>query len=152
MKLVRKRDYYNPFSELERLHEEMNQLFGRSGWLTERQNGLFETNWRPAIDVYDSKDALIVKADVPGMKKEEINVTIENDTLIIKGEKKQEHEEKDGGCVRSERVCGSFYRALTLPAGVDAAHAKAEYKNGTLELTLPKREEVKPKQIAVEVK
>jgi HSP20 family protein len=155
MKLVRRKDNYNPFYELERLQNELSSLFdwslGGHGF-PERQFGLLETGWAPAVDVQDSKDSIIVKADIPGLSKDEINVTIQNNTLIIRGEKKQEHEEKEKGYVRTERFHGSFYRAIALSTDVDAEKTKAEYKNGTLELTLPKREEAKPKQITVDVK
>jgi len=154
MKLIRRKDNYNPFSELEKLHSELNSLFDWSfgGGFPERQFGLLETGWAPAVDVYDAKDNLVVKADIPGLKKEDIDINIQNNTLVIKGEKKQEREEKEKDYVRTERFYGSFHRAITLPADVDAEKAKAEYKNGTLELILPKKEEAKPKQISVEIK
>ncbi|MBN1493433.1 MAG: Hsp20/alpha crystallin family protein [Candidatus Omnitrophica bacterium] len=155
MKLIRRKDNYNPFYELDRLHNELNSLFDWTfggGGYPERQLGLLETGWAPAVDVYDSKDNILVKADVPGLKKEDIDVTIQDNTLIIRGEKKEEHEERDKDYVRTERFHGAFHRTITLPGDVDAAKAKAEYKNGTLELTLPKKEEAKPKQISVDVK
>ena len=153
MAIIRRRDYYEPFAELERLHDEVNRLFDFSlGRFPERDIGLLETGWVPAVDVFDSKDNVMVKADLPGLKKDEIDVTIQGDTVIITGEKKHDAEVKENDYVRTERFRGSFHRSITLPTAVDAAKAKAEYKNGTLELTLPKKEEAKPKQITVEVK
>ncbi|MFC1808759.1 Hsp20/alpha crystallin family protein [Candidatus Omnitrophota bacterium] len=153
MKLVKRKHYNNPFYELEKLHNEINNLFDWSfGSFPTASSGLLETGWTPAVDVYDSKDNVLVKADLPGLKKEDIDVTIKDNTLIIKGEKKYDSEVKDDGYIRTERFCGSFHRAIALPADVDSNKAKAEYKNGTLELTLPKREEAKPKQITVDIK
>ncbi len=152
MKLTRRNDYYNPFSELEQLHNEINSLFDFSfGSFPERQTGLLETGWAPAIDVYDSKDNVLVKADLPGLKKEDIDVTIQDNTLIIKGEKKPATEIDEAGYVRTERFCGAFQRAISLPAEVDSSEVKASYKDGTLALTLPKKEEAKPKQISVDI-
>lgn len=152
MKII-KRDYYNPFYELDRLHNELNNLFDWSfGGEPIQSASLLETGWAPSIDVYDSKENVMVKADVPGMKKEELDVAIQNNTLIIKGEKKQDAEQKEKDYVRTERFYGSFCRAITLPSDVDSAKAQAEYNNGTLTLTLPKKEEAKPKQISVNIK
>lgn len=136
--------WLDPFQELER---EMNFLFSRG-----LGRELADAAWSPAIDVLESKDRIAVKADLPGMNKEDIEVSVQGDTLIIKGEKKQEKEVKEGGRIRSERTYGSFYRAVTLPEGADASNVKATYKNGVLELILQKKEEVKPKQISIEVK
>ena len=153
MKLIRRKDYFDPFYELERLHGELNNLFDWSfTGMPARSSGLLETGWAPAVDIYESKDAVIVKADLPGLKKDEIDVTVQDNVMIIKGEKKQSEEIKEGDYVRTERFYGSFHRAITLPVDVDASKAKAEYKNGTLEMTLPKKEEAKPKQISVDIK
>jgi HSP20 family protein len=93
----------------------------------------------------------MVKADIPGLDKEDIDISVHGDTLTIKGEKKEEKESKDKGLVKTERFYGSFNRSLTLPSEVDAAKVKASYNNGVLELTLPKKEESKPKQIKIDV-
>jgi HSP20 family protein len=152
MKLIRRNDYYNPFYELERLQNEINNLFDWSfGGVPSRSSGLLETGWAPAVDVYESKDDIKVKADLPGLKKEEIDITVQDNTVVLKGEKKQDNEIKEDDCIRTERFYGSFHRVITLPSAVDSGKAKAEYKDGILELTLPKREEAKPKQISVEI-
>jgi HSP20 family protein len=101
--------------------------------------------------VHDSKDNLVVRADLPGLKKEDIEVSIQDGILVIRGEKKEEAERKGNGAVRTERFYGSFHRAVSLPAAVDDAKVKASYKNGVLELTLPKKEEAKPKQIKIDL-
>jgi len=144
--------WLNPFSELEKIQDEMNKLFSfsLSRW-PERTSGLMEGTWGPAVDIYDSKDNIFVKADIPGMAKEDINVSIHGDTLVIKGEKKQEKEIKEKDFVRAERYYGSFHRAVSLPTEVDANKVSATYKNGVLELILPKKEEAKPKEIKIDV-
>lgn len=145
--------WWDHFRDLETIQNEMNKMFNSSlaGW-GDRDTGLLEGVWSPAIDVYDSKDNVMVKADIPGMKKEEIEVSVHGDTLIIKGEKKQEKEVKEKDYVRTERFYGSFNRAITLPGAVDASKVNASYKNGVLELVLPKKEESKPKQLKIDIK
>jgi len=146
------RDLYNPFTEMETLQNEMNRLFNFSlGRWDDRAHGLMEGHWNPAVDIYDSKDDILVKADIPGMKKDELDVTIQGDMLVLKGEKKSENEVKEKGHIKTERFYGSFNRAIRLPSGVDASKVKASYKDGVLELVLPKKEESKPKQITVDV-
>jgi len=144
--------WLDPFSEIEKIQDEVNRLFNFSlsrGF--EKSRGLLEGAWGPAVDVYDSKDNILIKAEIPGMNKDDIEVCVQGDTLIIKGEKKREHEEKKKDYVRSELYYGSFHRAIPLSAAVDTTKINAKYKNGVLELTLPKKEEVKPKQIKIDV-
>ena len=149
----KKRDAWRPFSELENLQSEMNRLFDFSlGRWPSRSMGLMEGAWSPAIDVFDSKENVMVKADIPGMKKEDIDISVHGDTLTIKGEKRSETETKDKGYVKTERFYGSFNRAIVLPSEVDTEKVKASYKEGVLEITLPKKEGAKPKQIKVDVK
>ena len=145
--------WWDPFRDLEAIQNEMNRMFDSSlvRW-GDRDTGLLEGAWSPAIDIYDSKDNVMVKADIPGMKKDEIDVSVHGDTLILKGEKKQEKETKEKDFVRTERFCGSFNRAIRLPSEVDAAKVNASYKNGVLELVLPKKEESKPKQLKIDIK
>jgi HSP20 family protein len=110
-----------------------------------------DSYWSPSIEVVDTKNDVKVLAEIPGIKKEDIQVSVDGDLLTIKGEKKQTIETKENGVLRSERVYGNFYRALTLSKTVDASNIKATYQNGVLELTLPKIEEAKPKQISISV-
>jgi HSP20 family protein len=147
-----KDSWWDPFRDLETIQSQMNKLFDSSlvKW-TDRDTGLLEGAWSPAVDIYDSKDAVMVRADMPGMKKEEIDISVHGDALTLKGEKKHEEEKKDKGFVRTERFYGSFNRAIRLPAEVDAEKVEANYKNGVLELRLPKKEEAKPKQIKIDI-
>ena len=139
------------FQDLEDFQREMNRLFDLN-----LQRPLKAGNggslWAPAVDIVDEKDQIKVKADLPGMKKEDIEVNVENDVLTIKGEKKEEKEIKEKDYVRSERTYGVFHRAFTLPASVDAARVNASYKEGVLEIALPKKEGAKPKQIKIDIK
>lgn len=143
---------WNPFREFEVLQDEMNKLFNFSlGRYNEKDGGTLEAAWTPAIDVLDGKNNIRILAEIPGLNKEDIQVSVDGDILTIHGEKKKEEEKKEEGYVRTERTYGAFYRAMTLPKGIDTASVKANYKNGVLELTLDKKEEAKPKQITVNV-
>lgn len=145
-------DIWEPFRELSELPAEMNRLFGRSlvpaKWLATGDGG----RWFPEVDIAEEKDRILVRADLPGMKQEEIAVEVSDSVLTIKGERKRESETKDAKTYRVERSYGSFLRSFTLPAGVDAGKISATYKNGVLEIALPKLAEAKAKQIKVEVK
>jgi HSP20 family protein len=141
----------NPWSAFDRLpslRDELNRLFDFS--LPTRDSGFF-SGWTPALDVYDEKDSLVVKAELPGLKKEDIDINLHNGVLTISGERKRETEKKEGQTFRSERYFGRFQRSVTLPAAVNVKDVKASYKDGILSIELPKAEEAKPKQIAVNV-
>lgn len=146
-------DWWDPFTDLEKIQTEMNRLFNMS--LSRdgaRDAGLLDRAWSPAVDIFDSKDNILVKADIPGLSKDDIDVTVQGDTLIIRGEKKQEKEVKEKDYARTERFYGNFQRAIRLPAEVDTGKVDAAYKNGVLELVLPKSEKAKPKQIKLDIK
>ena len=149
---IPKNMWCNPFHDLEKLQGDMNRVFNAFSSESNRNTGLLEGNWAPAIDVYDSHDNIMIRADLPGMNKEDIEVTIHGDTLIIKGEKKIENDVKEEDCIRTERFYGNFNRTVTLPSEIDHEKVNATYKHGVLELILPKKEEKKPKRIDVNVK
>jgi HSP20 family protein len=130
------------------LREEVNRLFDFS-WPS-RDSGLF-SGWSPALDVFDDKDSLVVKVELPGLKKDEINLSLHDGVLTISGERKREVEKKAGETFRSERYFGKFQRSVTLPTAVDSTKVAAAYKDGVLTVELAKSEEAKPKQIAVSV-
>jgi HSP20 family protein len=106
----------------------------------------------PSVDMFDKKDEIVVKAEIPGVEKENISISLSDNMLTIKGEMKKEEEVKEEDYYYSERSYGSFSRSLNLPAKVQAEKIKASFKNGILEIHLPKAEEAKPKEIKVEVK
>lgn len=111
-----------------------------------------ERNWSPALDVTETETAYVVEADIPGLDKDDVKIEVLGNTLTIQGERKHETEKEEGGFHRIERHCGSFHRSIEVPAGFDEGKIEAKFENGVLQVTLPKHESAKPKQIAVEVK
>ena len=142
---------WRPFRDLLSIQNEMNRLFDdffgrpftRLEWTKEA--------WSPSVDVSETKDNVIVNAEIPGMNKEDVKVSVQDNVLILSGERKQEKEEKNANYHRIERSYGSFSRSFTLPTSVQADKVKATYKDGILKITLPKTEEVKPKEILISV-
>src|SRR5438067_8892504 len=141
---------WSPFDRLSTLRDEIDRLFDLSLPGFTRDAGLFG-GWSPSVDVYQDEDNVFVKAELPGMKKEEIDISLQNGMLTISGERKHEEEHKEGESFRSERFFGKFQRSVSLPSEVDVKNVKAAYKDGILTVTLPKAEEAKPKQIEVQV-
>jgi HSP20 family protein len=128
--------------------------FGRLASLQDELDRLFETPlraWAPALDVHEDKDSFVIRAELPGLKREEIEVSLHDGALIISGERKFEKTEEGVEVHRQERFYGKFQRALTLPTQVAGDKVKAAYKDGVLTVTLPKAEAAKPKQIDVSV-
>jgi HSP20 family protein len=147
-----------PFTDVARWERDMERMFddfwGRRmrPWWPERWSmpAVLEIS-PPAVDLFEEKDEIVVKAELPGMDKDSIQVNITDHTLTIKGEKKKEEEVKEENYYRSERSYGSFVRTLELPADVHSDKAKASFKNGVLEVRLPKTEEAKAKEIKVKI-
>ena len=133
--------------QLTNLRDEINRLFEFPFGELDRETEFF--GWAPALDLYEDKDNLVVKAELPGMKKEEFDISLHEGNLVISGERSYESEGKNGGTSRSERFFGRFQRAVALPKAVDPNKVSASYKDGILTVTLPKTEESKPKQITV---
>jgi HSP20 family protein len=140
-----------PFWPLRRLQSELDRFFEDpfSSWLSPVEP-LYEA-WMPAVNVYEEKDQLVVKAELPGMKKEELEVFMSGDTLNIAGERKFANEEKTGTLHRSEQYFGRFHRSIRLPSSVKADKLAAHYKDGILTITCPKTEEAKRKAVAIKV-
>ena len=128
------------------LREEIDRLFEAPLARTSEFLG-----WTPTFDVYEEKDTFVVKAELPGMKREDINVSLHDGNLIISGERKSELKSEGTEVYRAERYFGKFQRSVSLPAAVAADKVKAEYRDGILTVMLPKTEEAKPKQIEVNV-
>jgi len=141
---------WSPFDRLTSLRDEMNRLFDLSLPGLTRDDGLF-SGWSPALDMHQDKDNVFVKVELPGMKKEEIEISLHDGMLSIVGERKHEEKSGEGESFRSERYFGRFHRSVTLPTAVDSMKVNATYKDGILTVTLPKAEEAKPKQIQVNV-
>jgi HSP20 family protein len=146
MQLTRRQrqDYWSP---LNRLRDQLNRVFD----YPEMESSDFFEGWNPAVDIHEGKDTLTVKAELPGLKKEDIDVSLHENNLIISGERKRQEEFKEGDWCRSERFYGKFYRSLPLPYAVDAGKIEAHYRDGVLNVSLPKSEHAKPKQIEVKV-
>lgn len=141
----------SPVQEINRLRNRLSSLFGspfEDDDFLAPVTSFFE-GWTPGLELYDDKDKFTVRAELPGMKKEDIDVSVLADTLTISGEKKQEEERKEGDTYRSERFFGRFQRSITLPQPVDTGRIEAHYKDGVLTLTLPKSESAKRKQIEI---
>jgi HSP20 family protein len=139
-------DTYAGFSGLQ---EQVNRLF--EGSFPRRADNSALTTWAPAVDIYETENELVVKADLPDVNEKDIDVRVENNTLTVRGERKfQEKSEKDN-FLRVERTYGAFSRSFSLPNTVNNEAIQADYKNGVLTVTLPKRAESKPKQVKVNV-
>ena len=136
------------FGRLFNLRDELDRLFEGPFADTARSSQLLSV-WNPAIDLFEDKDNVIVKAELPGMKKEEIEVSLHDGALSLSGERKSEKKFEDTETYRAERFVGRFHRTLTLPSDVKADQVKAQYKDGILTITLPKTELAKPKQIEI---
>ena len=140
---------YNPFAALETLPEHRLLTDTLSRWLDETTTG---RPWTPAVDVFETENELVLKADVPEVQMKDINIEFENGTLTIKEQRNFENEKKAKGYHRIERSYGSFARYFSVPDTVDPEKVGAEYKNGVLTVTLPKKELAKPRTVKVEVK
>jgi HSP20 family protein len=141
-------DLAQAFDRFAVLRDEMDRLFDRSFGPAFRTPGFF-SRWAPALDIYQDKDQFTVVAELPGLKKEDIELSLQDGVLTISGERKQEKKGEEG--YRNERFFGRFQRSVTLPATVDSNKVKATYQDGILKVVLPKAEEAKPKQIEVSV-
>ncbi|NPA15128.1 MAG: Hsp20/alpha crystallin family protein [Deferribacteres bacterium] len=140
---------WDPLKELAGLRSQMDRIF--ESLLGEEGEEIKRGAWVPPVDIYETEDEIVIKAEVPGVKQEDIEIKIEDDTLIIRGEKKFERDVEKERYHRAERIYGVFQRTFILPKTVDKEKIKASLKNGVLTIILPKKEEVKPKEITIEV-
>lgn len=136
--------------DLDDIQNEINRMFEGMAGVPDGDNRL--SRLYPSVDLSENKDSFVLKAELPGMKKEDVKVTLQNNVLAISGEKKREQEEKGKTFHRIERSYGSFSRTVELPVAVKTDAIKAEFKDGVLTVELPKVEEAKPKEIAISVK
>src|SRR6059036_2028489 len=144
MTLVR----FNPFRDISGMQDRMSRLFGDMS----RETGGDETTWgawAPAVDIFEKEDCLVLKAELPGMKEKDINVHVENGILTLHGERMHEEGVTKESYHRVERFCGSFTRTFALPTTVDVPTIRASYKDGVLEVVLPKAETAKAKRIEI---
>ena len=144
MSLVR----WEPFRDLLALQERLNRGFDAARQTGEEQLG----TWAPAVDIYETEKEIVLKADLPGMNLEDVDISLNNNVLSVRGERRFEKEVKEDSYHRVERAYGNFVRTFTLPNTVNAEKIEASYDAGVLRITMPKREEARPKQIKVSVK
>jgi len=143
---------WRPSRELAAIRDEMDRLFDEFfNFVPARRRELLEGEWLPNIDVAETDDNVIVTAELPGVKQDDVSISVLNDVLTLKGEKKEEKEIKRENYHRIERSYGSFQRSVSLPTGVQADKAKATYKDGVLTVTIPKAESAKPKSIKINI-
>jgi HSP20 family protein len=138
---------FEQFQSLRRLNNVLDEAFG--GWPFQQENGSITSSWYPACDVFEDKDAVKIVAELPGVKPDDVKLSLENNVLTIRGEKKQEAEERSERVHRYERSYGSFERAFVLPSTVDGDKISAEYQNGILTILVPKAERARPREIPV---
>ncbi len=139
---------WDPFRDLVSLQDQINQLFDTSLSRREGKREPQESSWAPPVDVREDEQAIILFIDLPGVNEKEVEVTVSGEQLIIKGERRSLQEE--GRYLRRERTFGPFYRSFVLTAPVAEENIKATYRNGVLEVTLPRKEEAKPKKVNIE--
>jgi HSP20 family protein len=142
---------WEPFEGLSRIQSRINDLFDDTFGRSRAQQSAAAGVWYPAVDVLESKDAYLIRAELPGMKKEDFNLEIHDGSLILSGERKLEQAADDVEYHRVERVTGKFTRSFFLPQTVKSDAIKATYRDGILEIHVPKAEDAKPKQITVSV-
>jgi HSP20 family protein len=141
---------WDPARELDTLQGQMNRLF--SSFLdTPTANSAPTRRWIPSMDLVETADHFVLKADLPGMSESDVNISLEKDVLTIAGERKAEQEEKHEGYYRIERATGAFSRSLTLPEGIDADAVTAKFDNGVLEVRIPKPAQAQPRRIEIAV-
>ena len=141
---------YEPWNTVRQIQNEMSRVFDNAVAGAEDGSSVVTSRWTPAVDIREDTERFVITADVPGVEPTDIEVTMENGVLTIKGERKPEaRKDGDNGYRRVERVYGSFYRRFTLPDTADAEAISASGKHGVLEVVIPKRAAVQPKRIAV---
>src|SRR5438874_9277430 len=140
---------YDPFRDLRTLQEEVNRLFSGSMPRAFDDEGIARGAWSPNVDIYENKDHMVLEAELPGMKREDFELSVENNVITLRGERHFEKKDESDNYHRVERAYGSFTRSFTLPNTVSAEGAAAEYTNGVLRVTMPKREDTKARRLEI---
>lgn len=141
---------YNAYRDLRAVQDQMNRLLDLA-WSRESGEDIREGLWQPAVDIYENAEAVVMKVEIPGVDQKDVEVKIEENMLVLRGERRQEESVQKENYHRIERYYGTFQRSFSLPSNIDQEKVKASYDKGVLTLTLPKRPENKPKQITVEI-
>jgi len=143
---------WDPFREMATMQDRINRIFGEVYSRRPEDDVMSRGEWLPPVDIYENdKQEIVIKAEMPGLKREDIDLRVENNTLTLRGERKRESEVKEDHYHRVERAYGMFSRSFSLPSTVDAGKVSADYKDGVLTVVLPTREEARPRQIQVQV-
>lgn len=142
---------WNPFRELRDIQTRLDRAFGEVPFYRPEEEGAFFTDWAPAVDIQETDKEYLIKADLPEMKKEDVKVELRDGVLTIEGERKREKEEKDKKFHKIEREYGKFIRRFALPTEIDSAKVEADFKDGVLNVHMPKTAVAKPKAIEVKV-
>ena len=140
-----------PSQEVSSFQNSVNRLFDNFFRSPRGENELTSTAWMPPVDIYETEDEVVLKAELPEIDIKTVNISAENNVLTVKGERKLSEETKEENYRRIERTYGNFVRSFTLPASVDATRISAKYRDGVLRLVLPKKEESKPRQVNIEI-
>ena len=143
---------WDPFRDLISIQDRMNRLFEQTLSRSRGEEGAAGAAWTPAVDIYETLDTIVIKADLPGVVREDIEIQIDDNILTLKGERRFSKDVHEESYLRIERTYGSFHRCFTLPATIHQEKIRAVCRDGVLELTLPKAEGSKPKRIAIEVR
>lgn len=144
---------WDPFQDLIALQDRMHRLFDQT--LTRsrgEQEDLAPAAWSPPVDIYETAEGFVLKAELPGLSKDDIDIQVRDNTLTLRGERRLKKDVKQDNCLRVERATGTFQRVFTLPNAFQTDKVRAVFKAGMLEVSVPKAEEAKPKQIKIEVK
>ncbi len=142
---------YNPWSLFDRIGHDPDRYFGRYPRTTDDDEPYVHNDWVPAIDIKEEEERYLLRADVPGVDADDIDVTLDNGVLTLRGSRETSTDEEKGGLRRVERVSGHFYRRFSLPDTADSTAVSADYKNGVLEVSIPKQKQSQPQRIAVKV-
>jgi HSP20 family protein len=143
---------FDPFRDLAQMQDRINRIFGEAYRRSDGDDMLKGGDWTPPVDIYENKDhEIVLRAELPGLKREDIDIRVENSTLTLRGERKQEKEVSKESYHRVERAYGIFTRSFSLPSTVDTEKVSAAFADGILTVKLPTREEAKPRQIQVQV-
>ena len=140
---------WDPFRDLNLIQDRMNRLFEEANRSRGADEPAATTSWSPAVDIFETESEIVVKAELPGVDKKDIDLRIENNVLMLRGERHFEKESKEENYHRIERSYGAFSRSFSIPALVSEENIRADYKDGVLKIMLPKKEQARPKQIKI---
>jgi len=143
---------WDPFRDLLSIQDRMNRLFEQTLSRSRSEEGIAASTWTPTVDIYETPETIVLKAELPGLSREDIEIQIRDNALTLKGERRFAKDAQQENYLRIERAYGAFQRGFTLPATIQQDKIRAVFRDGVLELTLPKAEEAKSKKIAIEVR